>query len=153
MVMMALIVCLKARQTPLHVLQKVVRSKFEAQEYPSSMRAMYEWTPDEAIPEFYTDPSLFESLHLHRGLDHLRLPDWCRDAEHFVEWHRHVLESPEVSQQLHHWIDIKYRFILVVSLSQSMSSLHRVSFFVMNIVMPYLVIIHSPFMIIYDCSL
>ena len=40
-----------------------VRAKYEPQEYPLSMARMYQWTPDECIPEFFTDPSIFQSLH------------------------------------------------------------------------------------------
>lgn len=45
-----------ARQTSVAILKRVVRSHFEPNEYPVSMERMYTWTPDECIPEFFTDP-------------------------------------------------------------------------------------------------
>lgn len=45
------------------VLQDVVRSELVAEEYPRSLARMYSWTPDECIPEFYTEPGVFRSAH------------------------------------------------------------------------------------------
>ena len=45
------------------VLQDVVRSELVAEEYPKSVARMYSWTPDECIPEFYTEPGVFRSAH------------------------------------------------------------------------------------------
>ena len=33
--------------------------QWQAKEYPQSLERLYQWTPDEAIPEFYTDPQIF----------------------------------------------------------------------------------------------
>jgi hypothetical protein len=52
----------------------------------------------EIIPEFFCVP---EAL---RGVE---LPSWARgSAIEFVYWHRKALESPVVSESLHHWIDL-----------------------------------------------
>lgn len=45
------------------VLRDVVRSELVAEEYPKSIARMYSWTPDECVPEFYTDPGVFRSTH------------------------------------------------------------------------------------------
>lgn len=98
-----------ARRTPLSTLRSVVRSNFEAKEYPQSMQRMYEWTPDECIPEFFTDESVFESIHKQgSGMADLQLPAWCSTPAEFVSWHMKLLESPVVSAKLHEWIDLNF---------------------------------------------
>ncbi|VDM45699.1 unnamed protein product [Toxocara canis] len=74
------------------------------EEYPRSMARIYEWTPDECIPEFYDDPTLFRSTH--PDMCDLELPPWCSDASDFIKWHRAMLESEHVSGSLNKWIDL-----------------------------------------------
>ncbi|KAL3672867.1 hypothetical protein V7S43_002169 [Phytophthora oleae] len=98
-----------ARRTPMALLRRVVRGDFQAREYPATMARMFKWTPDECIPEFYTDPAVFKSLHGNE-MDDLQLPQWGEghNAASFVRCHRDMLESDKVSAQLHKWIDLNF---------------------------------------------
>lgn len=98
----------KARRLPLSVLRQAVRSVYEPNEYPSSMQRLYQWTPDECIPEFYSDPCIFYSLH--SGMPDLVVPSWAGTPEEFIKLHRDALESNRVSFQLHNWIDITFGY-------------------------------------------
>lgn len=40
----------------------------------------------------------------------VRLPPWAKDAFDFVRIHRLALESEQVSQHLHHWIDLVFGY-------------------------------------------
>ena len=74
------------------------------------MQRLYQWTPDECIPEFYSDPDVFQSIH--SGMSNLAVPQWSQNAGDFIQLHRAALESDRVSQQLHHWIDITFGYKL-----------------------------------------
>lgn len=98
----------KARRLPLSVLRIAVRSVYEPNEYPSTMQRLYQWTPDECIPEFFSDPQIFYSQH--SGMADLSVPSWADGPEEFVKLHRAALESKRVSSQIHHWIDITFGY-------------------------------------------
>ncbi|KAG6664127.1 protein GFS12 [Carya illinoinensis] len=98
----------KARRLPLSVLRTAVRSVYEPNEYPSTMQRLYQWTPDECIPEFFCDPQIFSSLHA--GMTDLSVPSWAGSPQEFIKLHRDALESDRVSRQIHHWIDITFGY-------------------------------------------
>lgn len=99
----------KSRVTDKETLCKHVRRTWVPNEYPVSMSRMYAWTPEECIPEFYCDESIFESIH--DDLPDLKVPDWCNGSVlEFLRSHRLLLESDSVSKKLHHWIDLVFGY-------------------------------------------
>lgn len=68
----------------------------------------------ELIPEFYNLPEMFRNKSefdfgvTQKGIpvDDVTLPPWAKTPEDFVRIHRQALESKQVSEHLHLWIDL-----------------------------------------------
>lgn len=102
----------KSRITDKETLCKHVRRTWVPNEYPVSINRLYLWTPEECIPEFFCDSSIFSSIH--DDLPDLKVPDWCNGSpDEFVRMHRQLLESDLVSQKLNNWIDLVFGFKVI----------------------------------------
>ncbi|SPQ19537.1 7c8b4997-0988-4fce-b449-f0d14cca0c59 [Thermothielavioides terrestris] len=74
----------------------------------------------ELIPEFFYLPDFLTNINgynfgVRQGgggrVDNVILPPWAKgDPKIFIAKHREALESPYVSQRLHHWIDLVFGF-------------------------------------------
>jgi len=72
----------------------------------------------ELTPEFYYLPAFLENVNAYNfgtkegsgeAINHVELPRWAKgDTAIFIAKHREALESPYVSQNLNHWIDLVF---------------------------------------------
>ncbi|RYP64492.1 hypothetical protein DL771_008736 [Monosporascus sp. 5C6A] len=74
----------------------------------------------ELIPEFFYLPDFLTNINgynfgvgqdIEGPIDNVVLPPWAKgDPKIFIAKHREALESPYVSQNLHHWIDLVFGY-------------------------------------------
>nr|ACN54332.1 beige/BEACH domain protein [Epichloe festucae] len=72
----------------------------------------------ELIPEFFCLPEFLTNINNYdfgrrqsngAKVDHVKLPPWAKgDPKIFIAKHREALESPYVSENLHHWVDLVF---------------------------------------------
>lgn len=80
------------------------------------------YVPQELTPEFYDTRTkgdfLRNEMRINFGnradgspVNHVQLPDWAKNSsEVFVNKLREALESPHVSKNIHHWIDLIFGY-------------------------------------------
>lgn len=49
---------------------------------------------------------------VHPDMPDLELPPFAQSPQEFVQWHRKMLESKEVSENLHKWIDLTFGYLV-----------------------------------------
>ena len=74
----------------------------------------------ELTPEFFYLPEFLRNINKYdfgmkqaggEVVNHVKLPKWAKgDPQIFVNKHREALESPYVSERLHHWIDLVFGY-------------------------------------------
>ncbi|VDD80568.1 unnamed protein product [Mesocestoides corti] len=113
----------KARQTSVETLQRHVRPVYRPEEFPTSLQRLCATTPEECIPEFFTDPTIFTSIH--PDMPDLQLPEWFSgSATEFLDYHRRLLECDTVSANLHHWIDLTFGYKLLGEAAVEAKNVH-----------------------------
>ncbi|KAI2794002.1 hypothetical protein POX_a00592 [Penicillium oxalicum] len=64
------------------------------------------------LPEFLVNSNKYEFgmlQNMRTAIDSVELPPWAKgDPKIFIQKHREALESPYVSENLHHWIDLVF---------------------------------------------
>ena len=60
------------------------------------------------LPEFLTNHNKFDLGKLAKGgvVDDVELPRWASSPRHFIDMNRKALESPFVTANLHHWVEL-----------------------------------------------
>lgn len=67
----------------------------------------------EVTPEFFSFPEFLQNANkfdLGPNIDDVVLPAWCNSPDEFIYYHRKVLESPQVTEAIHNWIDLVWGY-------------------------------------------
>ena len=95
--------CVQSARNLSSYASKICPTRLGTERVPKSIQRVFETTPDECLPRFYYDPSIFKSSLIEDGLHDLQVPAWISssgDADEFVRIHRSCLESDFVSKRL-----------------------------------------------------